>query len=41
VSNKLNDKNIIIINKISGFMFLVFGAVLIISVWYTKLHLAK
>ena len=34
--NKLNDKNITIINKISGFMFLAFGIALIIGVWFTK-----
>jgi threonine/homoserine/homoserine lactone efflux protein len=38
---KLNDKNIVIINKISGLMFLVFGVILIFSVWYGKLHHAK
>ncbi|MEQ1554030.1 MAG: LysE family transporter [Ferruginibacter sp.] len=36
--NKLNDKNIVIINKISGLMFLVFGVVLMFGVWYSKLH---
>ncbi len=39
--NKLTDKNIVIINKISGLMFLVFGIVLIFGVWYSKLHLKK
>lgn len=39
--NKLTDKNIVIINKISGLMFLVFGLVLIFGVWYSKLHLKK
>ena len=34
--NKLNDKNIKIINKISGFMFLAFGIALIIGVWFAK-----
>ena len=34
--NKLNDKNITIVNKISGFMFLAFGTALIIGVWFTK-----
>ena len=34
--NKLNDKNITIVNKISGFMFLAFGIALIIGVWFTK-----
>ena len=34
--NKLNDKNIKIINKISGAMFLAFGIALIIGVWFTK-----
>ena len=37
---KLNDKNIVIINKISGFMFLLFGIALIFGVWYTKLKKA-
>jgi threonine/homoserine/homoserine lactone efflux protein len=41
VSRKLNDKNIVIINKISGLMFLVFGVVLIFGVWYAKLHHPK
>ena len=35
--NKLNDKNIIIVNKISGSMFLAFGLILIIGVWYAKI----
>ncbi len=39
--NKLTDKNIVIVNKISGLMFLVFAVVLIIGVWYSKLHLKK
>lgn len=34
---KLNDKNIKIINKISGFMFLAFGIALILGVWYAKM----
>ena len=34
--NKLNDKNITIVNKISGGMFLAFGIALIAGVWYTK-----
>lgn len=34
--NKLNDKNIAIVNKISGFMFLAFGFALIVGVWFTK-----
>ena len=34
---KLNDKNIVIVNKISGSMFLLFGIALIFGVWYTKL----
>jgi len=34
--NKLNDKNITLVNKISGFMFLAFGIALIIGVWFTK-----
>lgn len=36
---KLTDRNITIINKISGLMFLIFGAVLIIGVlWFSKHH---
>jgi threonine/homoserine/homoserine lactone efflux protein len=35
LSAKLNDKNIVIINKISGLMFLIFGISLIVSVWYS------
>ncbi|MFN0082999.1 MAG: LysE family translocator [Ferruginibacter sp.] len=38
--NKLNDKNITIVNKISGSMFLLFGLALIFGVWYAKLKLA-
>lgn len=38
--NKLNDKNITIVNKISGGMFLAFGIALIAGVWYTKFKLA-
>ncbi len=38
--NKLNDKNITIVNKISGSMFLAFGIALIAGVWYTKLKTA-
>ena len=34
--NKLNDKNIAIVNKISGLMFLAFGFALIVGVWFTK-----
>ena len=34
--NKLNDKNIAIVNKISGCMFLAFGIALIVGVWFTK-----
>ena len=34
--NKLNDKNITIVNKISGAMFVAFGIALIAGVWYTK-----
>ena len=34
--NKLNDKNITIVNKISGCMFLAFGIALIVGVWFTK-----
>lgn len=36
LSAKLTDKNIVIINKISGFMFLIFGLSLIVSVWYSS-----
>ena len=34
--SKLNDKNIVIVNKISGFMFLAFGVALIFGVVYSK-----
>jgi len=34
---KLNDKNITIINKISGFLFIAFGVALILGVVYTGL----
>ena len=34
--NKLNDKNIAIVNKISGCMFLAFGIALIVGVWFIK-----
>jgi threonine/homoserine/homoserine lactone efflux protein len=40
VSKKLNDKSIVIINKISGAMFLAFGVALIFGVWYNKLKSA-
>lgn len=33
---KLNDKNIVIINKISGLLFVAFGIALMIGVWYGK-----
>ncbi len=36
--NKLTDKNIVIINKISGFMFLAFGIALIFGVVYSRVH---
>ena len=37
--NKLTDRNITIINKISGLMFIIFGAVLIVGViWATAKH---
>jgi threonine/homoserine/homoserine lactone efflux protein len=36
--SKLNDKNIVIINKISGSMFLAFGIALIVGVWFNKFH---
>lgn len=35
--NKLNDKNIVIVNRISGSMFIAFGIALIVGVWYAKL----
>ncbi len=35
--SKLTDKNITIINKLSGFMFLVFGLVLIFGAWYNRI----
>lgn len=38
VRKKLNDKNIVIVNRISGFMFLTFGIALIFGVWYARLH---
>jgi threonine/homoserine/homoserine lactone efflux protein len=38
---KLNDKNIIIINKISGLMFLAFGVALIIGSWYNYFNPTK
>lgn len=34
--NKLNDKNITTVNKISGLLFLAFGIALILGVWFTK-----
>ncbi len=34
--NKLTDKNISIINKISGLLFLIFGVALIFGAWYTS-----
>ena len=34
--NKLNDKNIAIVNKISGLLFLIFGVALIFGAWYTS-----
>lgn len=37
LQKKLNDKNIKIVNKISGSMFLAFGIALILGVWYAKL----
>ncbi len=36
--SKLNDQNIVIINKISGSMFLAFGVALIVGVWFNKFH---
>lgn len=39
--NKLNDKNIIIINKISGLMFIGFGVALLFGAWYSYLKIAK
>ena len=38
--NKLTDKNITIINKISGLLFLAFGVALIIGVFYSKVKKA-
>ena len=38
LQKKLNDKNIKIVNKISGFMFLAFGIALIMGVWYARLR---
>ncbi|MEO7049698.1 MAG: LysE family transporter [Ferruginibacter sp.] len=35
---KLTDKNITIINKISGLLFLAFGVALILGVVYSKVH---
>jgi len=35
---KLTDHNIVIINKISGLMFLIFGVALIIGVFYSTKH---
>jgi len=35
---KLDDKNIAIVNKISGLLFLIFGVALIIGVVYTTKH---
>jgi uncharacterized membrane protein len=35
---KLTDHNIVIINKISGLMFLLFGVALIIGVFYSTKH---
>lgn len=34
--SKLNDKNIGVINKISGFLFVLFGVALIIGVWFSN-----
>ncbi len=34
--NKLTDKNIVIINKIAGLLFFIFGIVLIAKVWLVK-----
>ena len=34
--SKLNDKNIAIVNKISGLLFLIFGVALIFGAWYTS-----
>ena len=35
---RLNDKTIVVVNKISGLMFLAFGVALAFGVWYAKLH---
>ena len=34
--SKLNDKNIGILNKISGLLFLIFGVALAVGAWYTS-----
>ncbi len=34
--SKLNDKNIGILNKISGLLFLIFGVALVVGAWYTS-----
>ena len=39
--NKLNDKNIVIINKISGLLFIGFGAALLFGALYNHFKIAK
>lgn len=41
VRSRLNDRTIVIVNKISGSLFLVFGLVLLAGVWYAKYHPKK
>lgn len=41
VRNKLNDKNITVINKISGLLFICFGAALIIGALYSHLKVVR
>jgi threonine/homoserine/homoserine lactone efflux protein len=35
---KLTDKNITIINRASGLMFIIFGTMLILGVWWSVKH---
>ena len=39
--NKLNDKNIVIINKISGLLFIGFGVALLFGAWYSHFKTVK
>lgn len=39
--NKLNDKNITIINKLSGLLFICFGVALIIGAWFSHLKAVR